>query len=96
MSKEEYDILLKIFDRHLYEYSYEDQETFLDNVIDEYVTLLGAPPNIVVNPDKLREEMREEVGEMLLKKMYGCLPMGGKEDSSDGHAGKSHGKRGSK
>lgn len=71
------DPLYVIFEQHLYNFqdSDIDRKTFIENVLKDYFAHLRKL-NIVV-PKSLEpavaEELSDQIGMMLVKKIYGCL-----------------------
>ena len=70
-----WDPLFIIFERHLYDFNYESRELFLKAVVDDYIGHL-IKQNVVVPPmwrNHLEKSLAEEVSDMLVRKLYGCL-----------------------
>lgn len=71
------DALYTIFEKHLYDFeeNAETQEGFIDKIVSDYIKFLVA--NKVAVPRRwqvhILEELRENVRQMLVKKIYGCL-----------------------
>jgi hypothetical protein len=74
-SVRKWDPLFIIFEKHLYDFNYESRETFLKGVVDDYVTHL-VRQQVTVPPawrGHLEKTLTEEVSDMLVRKLYGCL-----------------------
>lgn len=69
------DPLYRIFEKHLYDFNYETRENFLNTVIKDYLQELSRNAFVVpANRQNLLEStLMEEVAEMLVRKIYGCL-----------------------
>jgi len=73
------DPLYVIFEQHLFNFvdPDSDRQTFISNVVAEYLTYLRKS-NVIV-PKSLEqpvvEELSTQVHTMLVKKIYGCLPV---------------------
>ena len=70
------DELYRIFERHLYEFNYESQESFVHEVVEEYIEFLAAVPHGAsagIRAPELEQVLAEEVSDMLIRKIYGCL-----------------------
>ncbi len=70
-----WDPLFIIFEKHLYDFNYESRELFLKNVVDEYVAHLTRQ-KVMIPPTwkaQLEKTLNEEVSDMLVRKLYGCL-----------------------
>ena len=76
MSDLKLDPLYIIFEQHLYDFN-DDTDTekyFVQKVVSDYMKFLntsgaGVPPRLV---KQIGEELEDQVGRMLKKKMYGC------------------------
>ncbi|HRK02480.1 MAG TPA: hypothetical protein PLH57_07415 [Oligoflexia bacterium] len=77
MSESKVDPLYIIFEKHLYDFHEEEENSkeFIDNIIKDYLNHLTSR-NVAV-PQQWHgvvvEELREQVRNMLVKKTYGCL-----------------------
>jgi len=70
-----WDPLFIIFEKHLYDFNYESRELFVKGVVDEYITHL-VRQQVVIPPawkSHLDKSIAEEVSDMLVRKLYGCL-----------------------
>lgn len=70
-----WDPLFIIFEKHLYDFNYESRELFLKGVVDEYIAHL-VKQKAVIPPawrNHLEKSLHEEVSDMLVRKLYGCL-----------------------
>lgn len=70
-----WDPLFIIFEKHLYDFNYESRELFLKGVVDEYISHL-VRQQVVIPPawkTHLDKTITEEVSDMLVRKLYGCL-----------------------
>ncbi len=67
--------LFIIFEKHLYDFNYESRELFIKGVVDEYIAHLVRQKTVIPPAWKLHLEksIAEEVGDMLVRKLYGCL-----------------------
>lgn len=74
-SVRKWDPLYIIFEKHLYDFNYESREIFLKAVVDDYLLHLGRQKVMVPMAWKLHLEktLGEEVSDMLVRKLYGCL-----------------------
>lgn len=69
------DPLFIIFERHLYDFNYESRELFVKGVVEAYVAHL-VTQKVVVPPawkQHLEQSIAEEVSDMLVRRLYGCL-----------------------
>ncbi len=74
-SVRKWDPLYIIFERHLYDFNYESRELFIKGVVEEYVAHL-VKSKVVIPPawrGHLDKTITEEVSDMLVRKLYGCL-----------------------
>ena len=75
MDARKLDPLYVIFEKYLYDYTYEDAEFFITMVVSEYLDYLKATR--VTLPDKvvptLQDDLTSEVYDMLVKKIYGNM-----------------------
>ena len=74
-SVRKWDPLFIIFEKHLYDFNYESREIFLKAVVDDYIAHL-VRQKIVIPPAwklLLEKTLGEEVSDMLVRKLYGCL-----------------------
>ena len=74
-SVRKWDPLFIIFEKHLYDFNYESRELFLKGVVDEYISHL-VRQQVVIPPawkNHLDKSIAEEVSDMLVRKLYGCL-----------------------
>src|SRR5690242_11711124 len=77
MSEPKIDPLYVIFEKHLYDYHEEEENSkeFIDNIINDYLKYLKSRD--VAIPQQwhgvIVDELREQVRNMLVKKTYGCL-----------------------
>ena len=70
-----WDPLFIIFEKHLYDFNYESREFFVKGVVDEYISHL-VRQQVVIPPawkSHLDKSIAEEVSDMLVRKLYGCL-----------------------
>lgn len=71
------DALYTIFEKHLYDFddNEESEQKFIDKIVNDYLRFLCE--NKVAVPGKflmqIVEELRDQVQQMLVKKMYGAL-----------------------
>lgn len=71
------DALYTIFEKHLYDFddNEESEQKFIDKIVNDYLRFL-CESNVAV-PGKflnqIVEELRDQVHQMLVKKMYGAL-----------------------
>ena len=64
-----------MFEKHLYDFNYDSREFFLKGVVDEYISHL-VRQKTVIPPEwrvHLEKTLTEEVSDMLVRKLYGCL-----------------------
>ncbi len=69
------DPLFVIFERHLYDFNYESRDLFIKGVVEEYLAHLSKQ-KVVVPPAwrlHLETSISEEVSDMLVRRLYGCL-----------------------
>jgi len=74
-SVRKWDPLFIIFEKDLYDFNYDSRELFIKNVIDEYLRHL-AKQKVLVPPTwraQLEKNLGEEISDMLVRKLYGCL-----------------------
>ncbi len=74
-SVRKWDPLFIIFEKHLYDFNYDSRELFLKSVVDDYLGHL-IRQKVVVPPTwkaHLEKTLNEEVSDMLVRKLYGCL-----------------------
>lgn len=74
-SARKWDPLYVIFEKHLYDFNYESRDGFIDGVVQEYLVYLQRT-HITVPPiwrKHLKDNLREEVANMLVRRIYGCL-----------------------
>lgn len=70
-----WDPLYVIFEKHLYDFNYESRDNFIDGVVQEYMVYLHKT-KIYVPPvwqEHMKNNLREEVANMLVRRIYGCL-----------------------
>lgn len=70
-----WDPLFIIFEKHLYDFNYDSRELFLKAVVDDYIGHL-VRQKVVIPPmwkNHLDKTIAEEVSDMLVRKLYGCL-----------------------
>ena len=74
-SVRKWDPLFIIFEKHLYDFNYESRELFLKGVVEEYITHLVRQKTVIPPAWKthLEKTIFEEVSDMLVRKLYGCL-----------------------
>ena len=74
-SVRKWDPLFIIFEKHLYDFNYENRELFLKAVVDDYLAHLSRQQVMVPPTWKLHLEktIGEEVSDMLVRRLYGCL-----------------------
>lgn len=71
------DALFTILEKHLYDFddNTENESEFVDKIVNDYLRFL-TESNVVI-PRKyhhqITDELRNQVRNMLVKKMYGCL-----------------------
>lgn len=74
-SVRKWDPLYIIFEKHLYDFNYDSRDLFIRGVIDEYAEHLTK--NQVIIPTTwrpvLEKNLAEEIADMLVRKLYGCL-----------------------
>jgi hypothetical protein len=70
-----WDPLFIIFEKHLYDFNYESRDLFLKGVVDEYIAHLVKQKAVIPPTWKahLEKTIHEEVSDMLVRKLYGCL-----------------------
>ncbi|OGQ16899.1 MAG: hypothetical protein A3B70_00835 [Deltaproteobacteria bacterium RIFCSPHIGHO2_02_FULL_40_11] len=79
MSKEEkakfIDPLYVIFEKHLYDFQSEDLDLFIATIVNHYMEYLQK--QAVIIPESklsvLMKDLTEEVYDMFIKKVHGCL-----------------------
>ncbi|MBI4041241.1 MAG: hypothetical protein HY390_05180 [Deltaproteobacteria bacterium] len=79
MEKEEkaqwVDPLYVIFEKYLYDFQNDDLDAFIATIVQEYLTYLQEH-NVLI-PEKKKEfllkDLTEEVYDMFVKKIHGCL-----------------------
>ena len=72
------DPLYSIFEKHLYDHQYESRACFLEAVIEEYVREMSLGGRMFITRSemyKLKLALEEELIEMLVRKLYGCLKL---------------------
>jgi hypothetical protein len=72
---QKWDPLFIIFEKHLYDFNYESRELFVKGVVSDYLTHL-LRQQVLVPPawrQQLEKSLAEEVGDMLVRRLYGCL-----------------------
>lgn len=87
------DPLYRIFEKHLYDYQYENRACFLEAVIEEYVREMSLGGRMfITRPEmhKLKLALEQELIEMLVRKLYGCLKL---EESPVEEEGKHKGEK---
>ncbi len=74
-SVRKWDPLFIIFEKHLYDFNYESRELFLKGVVDEYISHLVRQKTVIPPAWRahLEKTIFEEVSDMLVRKLYGCL-----------------------
>lgn len=74
-SVRKWDPLFIIFEKHLYDFNYESRELFLKGVVEEYISHLVRQKTVIPPAWKthLEKTIFEEVSDMLVRKLYGCL-----------------------
>lgn len=74
-SVRKWDPLFIIFEKHLYDFNYESRELFLKGVVDEYIAHLVRQKTVIPPAWRMHLEktIAEEVSDMLVRKLYGCL-----------------------
>lgn len=74
-SVRKWDPLFIIFEKHLYDFNYESRELFIKGVVDEYLQHLMRQKVVVpvLWRAHLEKTLSEEVSDMLVRKLYGCL-----------------------
>lgn len=74
-SVRKWDPLFVIFERHLYDFNYDSRELFIQGVVEEYLGYLQQQKVLVpaVWKGQLEASLTEEVSDMLVRKLYGCL-----------------------
>lgn len=70
-----WDPLFIIFERHLYDFNYESRELFIQGVVTEYLAYLAQQKVLVpvIWRKQMETSLTEEVSDMLVRKIYGCL-----------------------
>lgn len=74
-SVRKWDPLFIIFEKHLYDFNYESRDLFVKSVVEEYVGHL-VRQKAVIPPawrGHLEKTLGDEVSDMLVRKLYGCL-----------------------
>ncbi len=69
--------LYTIFEKHLYDFDEhsESENEFVDKIVNDYIKFLVSK-NVAVPlkwKAQIAEELRDQVRQMIVKKMYGCL-----------------------
>ncbi len=80
------DPLFQIFERRLYEFEYDTRDAFIDGVVVEYVEQLASEEStllLTTHQDLIREAVADEVSDMLVRRIYGCLRVEGKVEPLD-------------
>lgn len=74
-SVQKWDPLFIIFEKHLYDFNYESREIFINAVVADYLEHLASQKVIVpmVWQTQLEKSLSEEVSDMLVCRLYGCL-----------------------
>ena len=67
--------LYTIFEKHLYEFNYETRENFINSVVREYVVHITKSKIMIPHTKRslLENTLADEVSDMLVRKIYGCL-----------------------
>src|SRR3989338_8656392 len=69
------DPLYVIFEKYLYDFPHEDLDLFIATIVNEYMNYLKT--HSVAVPEKsmnfLMKDLTEEVYDMFIKKVHGCL-----------------------
>jgi hypothetical protein len=74
-SVRKWDPLFIIFEKHLYDFNYDSRDLFVAGVVEEYIAHL-VKQKAVIPPawkNHLDKSIGEEVSDMLVRKLYGCL-----------------------
>lgn len=74
-SVRKWDPLFIIFEKHLYDFNYESRDLFIKGVVEEYFKHLSKQKVTVPATWRVQVEKNlvEEVSDMLVRKLYGCL-----------------------
>ncbi|MGE3262496.1 MAG: hypothetical protein AB7K68_12015 [Bacteriovoracia bacterium] len=74
-SVRKWDPLFIIFEKHLYDFNYESRELFIGGVVKDYLSHLMRQKAMVPPAWKghLEKTLTDEVSDMLVRKLYGCL-----------------------
>ena len=74
-SVKKWDPLFIIFEKHLYDFNYDSRELFVKGVVDEYIAHLVRQKTVIPPSWKqhLEKTIADEVSDMLVRKLYGCL-----------------------
>lgn len=69
------DPLFCIFEKHLYEFNYETRESFVNTVVREYIQYVSKESALIPEARRtlLESTIAEDVSDMLVRKIYGCL-----------------------
>lgn len=70
------DPLFRIFEKHLYEFNYETRDNFITTVVREYLAFLVQERKVMIPASRrtsLESAIAEDVSDMLVRKIYGCL-----------------------
>lgn len=69
------DPLFCIFEKHLYEFNYETRESFVNTVVREYILFVSKESALIPEARRtlLESTIAEDVSDMLVRKIYGCL-----------------------
>lgn len=74
-SVRKWDPLFIIFEKQLYDFNYESRELFVKGVVEEYISHLVRQKTVIPPAwrQHLEKTLSEEVSDMLVRKLYGCL-----------------------
>ena len=74
-SVRKWDPLFIIFEKHLYDFNYDSRDLFIKGVVEEYIQHLTRQKVVVpvLWRSHLEKTLAEEVSDMLVRKLYGCL-----------------------
>lgn len=76
------DPLFQIFERRLYEFEYDSRDAFIEGVVGEYIQFLVSEESCVMlngHKDLVQEAVADEVSDMLVRRIYGCLKVEGQD-----------------
>ena len=83
------DPLFHIFEKQLYEFNYETRENFITAVVREYIQFLSRDRKAVIPANRrslLESTIADDVSDMLVRKIYGCLKVEDEQAPAKGDA----------